>query len=263
VGDDNFGRFIINDFKRHGIETGAMTVHPNETTSLSIVLSDAETDNRTFVFRNGSAPRYNAADFDAEVIRAAKYLFICHGGPEIEEAADIAREAGTQVFIDADGYSQHIINLIPKIDVFVGSEAFYGQMFDDDGLNPRRVEKNCLSVREKGPHIVVFTFGDRGCAGISDDGFFTLPAFTVDVADTVGAGDVFHGGFLAGLLEGLPVKDAALLGSAVAAVKCTRIGGRAGIPDRATAARFMQDGFIDYAEIDERVTFYERGLENV
>jgi sulfofructose kinase len=254
VGDDNFGKFILDDFKRHGIETRCMTVHAGETSSLSIVLSDTETHNRTFVFRTGSAPRYKADDFDMDLIKKAKYLFICHANTEIEKTVDIAREAGVKIFIDADGYSPEMARLIPKIDVFVGSEQFYMEMFG--GFAQNDIEWNCFSVYESGPEIVVFTFGDKGCAGISTEGFFTLPAFNVKVQDTVGAGDVFHGGFLAGLLNGRSVKDAALLGSAVAAIKCTRIGGRAGIPDLKTAERFLRDGFIDYAEIDERVRFY-------
>jgi sugar/nucleoside kinase (ribokinase family) len=208
------------------------------------------------VFRPGSAPRFAFDTLDEGVLRSAKYLFICGGGPVIEQAADVAREAGALVFIDADGYNREIQDLIPKIDVFVGSEDCYYKMFDTGEMNLSQVEKDCLSVYKKGPRIAMFTFGDKGCAGYSDEGFFALPAFKVDVADTVGAGDVFHGAFLAGLLEKRSVKDAALLASAVAAIKCTRIGGRAGVPDKKTAERFLQDGFIDYTEIDTRVKFY-------
>jgi sugar/nucleoside kinase (ribokinase family) len=258
AGDDAFGRFIINDFIRHGISVESFKVHKNDTSSLSVVLSDRETSNRTFIFRMGTSPRYTEMDINAGLIRQAKYLFICSGDPVVEYAADIAREAGVQVFIDADGYSQTILGLIPKIDVFVGSENFYTQMFGNDDY-----EKNCRSIMKRGPHTVLFTLGENGCVGVSEEGFFKLPAFQIEVADTVGAGDVFHGGFLAGLLDNRTVEDAARFANAVAAIKCTRIGGRAGIPDKTTVERFLRDGFIDYTEIDERVKFYERGLEHV
>ena len=48
---------------------------------------------------------------------------------------------------------------------------------------------------------MIFTFGEKGCAGISKEGFFEIPAFDVDVKDTVGAGDVFHGAFLAAIVK--------------------------------------------------------------
>lgn len=54
-----------------------------------------------------------------------------------------------------------------------------------------------------------------------------MPSFAVDVQDTVGAGDVFHGAYTVGLLRGLSPKEAARLATGVSCIKCTRIGGRA------------------------------------
>ena len=110
---------------------------------------------------------------------------------------------------------------------------------------------------------MVATFGEKGCAGISKEGFFEIPAFDVDVKDTVGAGDVFHGAFLAAIVKGLSPKDAARFASGVAAIKCTRIGGRAGIPNWEVTDNFLETGEIDYREIDERVKKYGRGIEYV
>lgn len=81
--------------------------------------------------------------------------------------------------------------------------------------------------------------------------------------DTVGAGDVFHGAFLAAIVKGLSPKDAARFASGVAAIKCTRIGGRAGIPNWEVTDNFLETGEIDYREIDERVKKYGRGIEYV
>jgi sugar/nucleoside kinase (ribokinase family) len=258
VGDDLFGNFIIRDFQRHGIDTSAMRIRDTHTTSLSIVLSDYETGNRTFVFRPGSAPHFASEGIDTALFKKARYFFICQGGPVIAAAVDAARQAGTQIFIDADSYTEDISALIPKIDIFVGSEFFYRRLFDNDDY-----ETNCRHICSQGPHTTLFTFGEKGCVGLSGDGYFALPAFQVETADTVGAGDVFHGAFLAGLAKGLPTREAARFASGAAAIKCTRIGGRAGIPDTAVLEKFLREGVIDYTEIDQRVKLYERGLENV
>ena len=125
------------------------------------------------------------------------------------------------------------------------------------------LEEECREIFASGPKIVVFTFGEKGCVGYSKEGFFVLPAFSVDVVDTVGAGDVFHGAFLAQLLKGQSVMECARAASAVSAIKCTRIGGRAGIPNSETLQKFLDTGEIEYTEIDERVNFYRRGLEHV
>lgn len=94
-----------------------------------------------------------------------------------------------------------------------------------------------------GPSIVVFTLGAKGCIGYSEeDGFFQMPSFAVDVQDTVGAGDVFHGAYTVGLLRGLSSKEAARLATGVSCIKCTRIGGRAGIPVGIRCSAFCAPG---------------------
>ena len=149
-----------------------------------------------------------------------------------------------------------MLDAISWIDVFIGSEFVYEKMLEVG----KSVKENCEYLYNKGPEIVIFTFGEKGCAGISKEGFFEIPAFDVDVKDTVGAGDVFHGAFLAAIVKGLSPKDAARFASGVAAIKCTRIGGRAGIPDLETAQHFMETGVINYTDIDARVEFYKRGI---
>lgn len=160
---------------------------------------------------------------------------------------------------NADSYTDELLDAISWIDIFIGSEFVYEKMLEAG----KSVKENCEYLYNKGPEIVIFTFGEKGCAGISKEGFFEIPAFDVDVKDTVGAGDVFHGAFLAAIVKGLSPKDAARFASGVAAIKCTRIGGRAGIPNWEVTDNFLETGEIDYREIDERVKKYGRGIEYV
>jgi sulfofructose kinase len=67
------------------------------------------------------------------------------------------------------------------------------------------------------------------------------PAFAVEVRDTLGAGDTWHGAFALGLAEGMAEEGAVRYASAVAALKCMAFGGRSGIPDRATAETFLRE----------------------
>lgn len=176
-----------------------------------------------------------------------------------KKAASIAKKSGAKIFVDADSYSPELMEFIPEIDIFVASEFVYREMFADHAY-----EKNCRQVMALGPEIAAFTFGEKGVAGVSSQGFFRIPAFTVEVVDTVGAGDDFHGAFLAGLLhEDWSVAFVARFASAVSAIKCTRIGGRAGVPSMETVMRFLETGEIDYTEIDKRVDYYRRGIDYV
>jgi sugar/nucleoside kinase (ribokinase family) len=91
-----------------------------------------------------------------------------------------------------------------------------------------------------------------------------VPAFkNIDVVDTTGAGDVFHGAYLFGLIKGWDSIETAKFACAVSAITCTRLGGRAGIPQLETVLRFLKDGYIDYTDTDKRAEFYEDGIFNV
>ena len=75
------------------------------------------------------------------------------------------------------------------------------------------------------------TLGANGYAWADADGLHTCPAFPVDVVDTTGAGDAFHGAFTLGVAQGLPIHEVVKRASAAAALSCNRLGSRAGLPN--------------------------------
>ncbi len=259
VGSDDYGKFCIRDFERHGIDVSGMKVREEETTSLSIVLSDRETNGRSIVHRLGSAPPPTEEELDRRILESCRWFFISHVTQVSLEAARLAKEAGAKIIVDADSYSTEMLENIGIVDAFVASEFFYRMRFRG---REEEYEANCREVWKLGPPVVVFTLGAKGCVGYSqEEGYFQMPSFPVEVQDTVGAGDVFHGAYAVGLLRGLSPKEAARLATGVSCIKCTRIGGRAGIPDWETVQKFLSTGEIDYTEIDKRVEFYGRKLQ--
>ncbi|VVE08305.1 carbohydrate kinase family protein [Pandoraea anhela] len=100
------------------------------------------------------------------------------------------------------------------------------------GLYPKRTDDEALAhVRRIAPQAtVLLTDGERGMRLVSPDGATRVqPAFTVDVADTVGAGDAAIGGWLASLARApqAPVEDHLRRAAAAAALACTRTGAHA------------------------------------
>ena len=77
------------------------------------------------------------------------------------------------------------------------------------------------------------TRGDGGSLALVGGKRIDTPGYPVDAVDTTGAGDVFHAGFVAGLLLGLPIEQTLRVANAAAALSCRRLGGRDGIPTRA------------------------------
>ena len=91
-----------------------------------------------------------------------------------------------------------------------------------------------------GPRTFIETRGAAGCFGITQGEHFHIPAFEVEVVDTTGAGDVFHGAYIVGMMQGWSPRECALFSSAVAAIKCTSLGGRAGIPTFGQTMSFLK-----------------------
>jgi ribokinase len=88
--------------------------------------------------------------------------------------------------------------------------------------------------------VVVETQGETGSFSFSGDEALHVPAFEVEVLDTTGAGDVFHGAYLVGLLQGWDLRLAAQFAAAAAALKCSKLGGRRGIPNFAETIEFLR-----------------------
>lgn len=260
VGDDAYGSFCLRDLRRHKVDTSAVIVDKGTTTDFTICAAERETSGRSFLVRWGNHRKLKAEDLDVNLICAAEYLYLCGEMDAINvAAARIAKENGVKVAIDADHASESTIQNLQLIDVLIASEFFL------DGIRQEReLEDVCDSILKKGPSLVVFTLGARGCAGKSvGEDFFELPAYKVRVVDTTGAGDVFHGAFLYGLIQKWNPRKCGDFASAVAAIKCTYLGGRAGIPDRVTTERFLSDGEIDNTELEARAVFYRSGLEKM
>ncbi len=253
VGDDSNGLFSMDDFKRHGIDTRGMILRNGHTTPFAIILSDRETGGRSIAWHRGSAPRLKENELPTDIISNTRILFLSEGDSVSLKAAQTAKSKGAKIAADPDYHSGISSELIGITDIFIGSEQAYSCLFPGGD-----VMENCRDLCHNGPEIVIFTFGAGGSVGYTKkEGFFQIPAFSVETIDSVGAGDTFHGAFLKGSLEGWSVQKSALFASAAAAIKCTRVGSRAGMPDLDAVKGFMETGKIDYTEIDPRVEFYK------
>ena len=92
-----------------------------------------------------------------------------------------------------------------------------------------------------GAHMVAVTLGAEGVRYLFNGEVYDLPAFEVQIVDTTGAGDVFHGAFAYGLARGWEPHRLVIFSSAVAALKCTQLGGRTGIPNLEQVRRFLAE----------------------
>jgi sulfofructose kinase len=137
--------------------------------------------------------------------------------------------------MDAGTCRDGVEKLVPHTTHLVASERFPRAFTGIEDLGPA-AEK----ILGMGPEVVVVTLGAGGCFVIDKDGRrFEQPGFEVRAVDTTGAGDVFHGAYVRGLLEGWDLPRVIEFACAVAAIKCTKPGGREGIPSMAEAMAFL------------------------
>jgi sulfofructose kinase len=247
------GKFIQEDFKYNNVDISRSVTIEGEPSDFAIILSDLETKGRSIMYKGFGMRRVETGDLDRDYLTGAKILHLEGCGEPEKTAALWMREAGKKVAYDVARYSEPVKAFTPYIDYFIASEFYYTAAFGNDG----DYEKNCRAVAESGPEIVVFTLGARGCVGYSESGgFFMEEGLKVNVRDTLGAGDVYHGAILFGLAKGWTAREAAKFANAVSAIKIGYIGGRAGIPSFETADKFMKTGELDETELIQRVEYY-------
>ncbi|MDD3164605.1 MAG: carbohydrate kinase family protein [Oscillospiraceae bacterium] len=255
VGDDSLGHAQLRDYQRNGVDVSQMVVDPEGTTPLCMVLSDRE-GSRNILYNGMRCRPLTVADLDESFIKSAQALLLSsYGEPEIQ-AAKWIHEVGGKVAFDADGYSEKIEAMIPYTDAFIPSEFYYESRYH--GVSHREALADIVS---RGAETAIITLGDKGLVGLSKGEYFELPAHKVSVVDTTGAGDVFHGSFLYGLLAGWDAKECARLSSGVSAIKCMSIGGRAGLPTYDVVRRYVDTGEIDLAWMKEREAFYSQSYD--
>jgi sulfofructose kinase len=238
LGEDELSRFVEDRFRQEGIDTqyvkrraGARPVH-------AIIIVDESTKSRTILYdlegAFGAEPDWPAE----EVIRAARVLFVDHFGTEgMTRAARVARGAGIPVVADLES-DEHpgFAGLLEVVDHLIVSSDFAARLTGEH--DPARAARK---LWQPGRRATVVTGGDRGCwyVGEAPAKPRHQPAFAVDVVDTTGCGDVFHGAYAAALARGLELDARIRFAAAAAALKATCRGGQAGIPKRPVVEDFL------------------------
>ena len=236
MGDDTAGSFMMQDLQKYDVDTRYIQVKQGYLSYMSFILLNEETGSRTCIWSKGNVPAMELRDQDIQAIRNAKVLHM--DGNHLDAAimgARIARQAGVKISMDAGGTYQGIEKLLPYVDYLIPSEEF-ALLF----TGAPNVEQAARSLyTEYRPEVLIITQGSRG-GFIYDGSPHRYSAFPIQVMDSNGAGDVFHGAFITAYLQGMTVREAADFASAASALKCSQLGGRQSMPDQKTTLRFME-----------------------
>ena len=237
VGDDLNARVILEGLSAAGVDTSRVVRMPGLTSPVSAVLIDQDAE-RVIVNHRDERLHEAPPTEVAGAVAGADVVLADMRWPEGSQAAlEVAAAAGVPGVLDYDSHTategesviaaaSHVIFSAPALATLADTDDPEGGLQTVSGFT-----NSWLAV----------TLGAEGVIWLDGAKVQHVPALEIDAVDTLGAGDVFHGAFALALAEGRGIREAIRRSSAAAAIKCTRFGGRAGIPSRHEVESFLRE----------------------
>ncbi len=224
AGDDDAARLHREAFARAGVEARLIAV-PKGVSPQSLILVDGGGE-RTVLCRRDESMTLQPEELDRAWIENARVLHVDgHDTAAATLAASWARAAGIPVVADLDELYPGVKALMENIDYLIVSRDFPGRL-----MNEHSLEGALQSMKARyGCRLAAATLGNDGVLAWDGEQWFYNPAYRVPVVDTTGAGDIFHAGFIYGLLQGWPLERQLDFSCAAAAMNCMWAGARGGI----------------------------------
>jgi len=241
LGDDLAATLHREAFSHAGPDTGVdariITV-PGAPSAQSLILVDAQGE-RTVLIRRDERLALHPSDLDRDSIINARALHV--DGYDTEAAilaATWAREAGVPVIADLDELYPNVETLIANVDYLIVSRDFPSRLMAEPDLEQalRKMQRRYAC------RLAAATLGQEGVLAFDGKRLLHTPAYCVPVVDTTGAGDIFHAGFIYGLLQDWPLDRQLEFACAAAALNCTAVGARGGIHPLDDIATLMATG---------------------
>ncbi len=228
IGTDSASDQVVGDLS-DDLDLSGLVRDPRIVTPSATVIVEQQSGERTIFIYRPTAVSIEVDEIRPSDIQSARLVHLDGRDREAQlQAARWAVEAGIPVSIDIGSdrpVDPALLNLV--------SIAIVSETWADHHLVPQdpiSSSQKCLEYDRM--QVAAVTSGTSGSFWSSNTDQFFQPAYPVGVIDSTGAGDVFHGAFLHAWLKQESIRDSAQFASAAAALQCTRVGGKQGIPSR-------------------------------
>lgn len=254
VGDDEFGRDIIETLRARGVDVSRIAVEKDGYTGIYFIQRGYPVPGKStsVYYRKGSAASHlSPLDVDPAYLRGAKHLHITGITPALSEscretciaAAKLAKQLGLKVSLDT--------NIRPKLwgstdarNAILPLVSYADILFTDNDdtriLVGSQGTSAAYALISKGPQIVVLKGGARGAAAYTKAGPIEEPGYKVPVVDPTGAGDAFAGVFVSGILKGWKLLDCLRAGNVAGSLVVTVRGDQENIPTEEDIKSFLE-----------------------
>jgi sulfofructose kinase len=237
LGDDAAADLHRAEFARAGVEAKIITARECASHQSFILVEDS--GERTVLWKRDERLTLRPEELRREWITDARALHV--DGRDTAAAitaAGWAKEAGIPVVADLDELYPDVEQLIEKVDYLIVSRNIPGQLTGKSDLR-----ESLMATRlQYGCRLTAATLGQDGVLAWDGHDFCYRPAYRVEVVDTTGAGDIFHAGFIYGLLQRSPLAQTLDFACAAAALNCTAVGARGGIQAVSSIENLMATG---------------------
>jgi sulfofructose kinase len=222
IGNDIYGKLHFDELQSDAvlcdwIERGE---HPT-TFSVSIVKRDGK---RSLLNYRHKTPYLKEGAIDFSNIQPKVVLFDGHEPNLSFELLKLCKKYDIPTILDAGSLHKGTQYLMDKVDYLISSQTFAEQYSQTSSMD------NALNILASSAPTVVITMGESGIIWKRCDKKGYLESHKVDVVDTTGAGDAFHGAFAVSLIRNMTFEDSLQFSNMAAALTCTKVGARLSLP---------------------------------
>ena len=261
IGDDMVGRYILEDFHKYNVNTEGIQVDVDAKSGTATILVKQKTGERAVFFERSTATEPEFLEAHKQLIESAYILHINGRHRKLMHSAmAVAKEVGTIISLDG-GAQRYDADMKPITEA--SHIVIVARDYAEKYTGTTNLEEACRIIHERGACIAGVTDGANGSYFVWPDGtsYRCEPFTQATVVDTTGAGDSFHGAFLANLVHTInhmkgqdatsttkhdrasihavellkacahsDLEKAAIFASAVASLNTQGIGGRSPLP---------------------------------
>lgn len=238
-GSDTEGAFSFQALENEGVNLEFAEVVEGAHNQIAFVFIDARSGERTIIWDRDDRLGYRTDEAPVALAGRGRVLHLDGHDPLAGvQMARAARNEATIVSADIENIYEGLPELLPLVDVLVGSPEFPHRL---TGITDEKTSLVELKARY-GCAVVGMTLGNRGALLYCEGQFIKSPAYEVPGGrhDTTGAGDAFRGGLLYGMLTSQDVETSLNLANAAAALKCRELGARTSLPNENELTEFLR-----------------------
>ncbi len=250
VGDDGFGRTLLDNLKNAGVETSKVTINPHTHSGIASIVVDEQGDNAIACAAGAnSLVREKELEQFQSLLPQTQVVLLELGIPLATVVAAARQAKATSnclIILDpAPAQSSLPEELYRLVDIITPNEVEASQLvgFTVDGVTTARQAASFL--HQMGAKNVIITLGSQGAFCSTPSENFWIKPIPTKVVDTVAAGDAFNGGLATALASGKSLKEAVRWGIVAGTLAVTKPGAQSSLPSKESFLQLLAQQTID------------------